>query len=135
MKTRKILDTSILIHFWRRRRRRSRARGAVTPAVVRGWAQGLIELRQTDAIVTPVYVEMIAGVTDRRELKLTQAFLDEFRQLDGGMIPEQDWREAVRLAQRVPRDSRPRQLGDCLIRAIANRLKHVVETLDSGFPR
>lgn len=36
-------------------------------------------IHETDAIVTPVYLEMIAGVTNAEELHLTQAFLDEFR--------------------------------------------------------
>jgi predicted nucleic acid-binding protein len=127
-----ILDTSMLIHYWRTCRRK--VRGEVTPPVVRALAQELIERYNTDAIVTPVYVEMLAGVTDRQTLRLTQAFLGEFRCIDGGHISAADWEETIRLAQRVPRDAKPRQLGDCLIRAVANRLRHRVITHDASFP-
>jgi hypothetical protein len=34
----------------------------------------------------------------------------------------------------VPRNGKPRQLGDCLIRAIAARLKYDVQTVDGSFP-
>ncbi len=78
---------------------------------------------------------MVAGATNRQELRLTQAFLEEFRCIDSGRIPQQDWTEAVRLAQRVPRDGSPRQLGDCLIQAISKRLRHQVATHDARFPR
>jgi predicted nucleic acid-binding protein len=127
-----VLDTSVLIRHWRRCR--AAMRGPVTPAVVRGWAESLIRQRKTDAIVTPVYVEMLAGATSAEELRLTRAFLEKFRRIDGGRIPEGDWAEAIRLAQRVPRDAKPRQLGDCLIRAIAKRLRYTVFTHDAGFP-
>lgn len=128
-----VLDTSILIAHWHTCR--TAARGMITPAVVRWWAESLIRLRETDAIVTPVYVEMLAGVTSAEECRLTRAFLEKFHRIDGGRIPEEDWAEAIRLAQRVPRNAKPRQLGDCLIRAIADRLNYAVFTLDSSFPR
>jgi predicted nucleic acid-binding protein len=131
-KEKKVLDTSVLIRWWKVCRARTRVE--LTPALVRGWARELIAFYKTDAIVTPVYLEMIAGVTDQEELRLTRAFLGEFRCIDEGHIPQQDWQEALRLAQRVPRDAKPRQLGDCLIRAIANRLKHKVTTHDTSFP-
>jgi len=79
------------------------------------------------------YIEMVGGITSRRELELTKAFLGVFTCIDQKRIPASDWQEAIRLAQRVPRDRRPRQLGDCLIRAIANRLKYNVLTFDTGF--
>lgn len=127
-----ILDTSVLIRFWQQRSGGSLR--AVTPAAAADWGQELIKIHDTDAIVTPVYLEMIAGVRSQQELRLTRAYLGCFRCIDGREIPAEDWREALRLAQRVPRDSSPRGLGDCLIRAIANRLKHSVQTLDQGFP-
>jgi predicted nucleic acid-binding protein len=49
------------------------------------------------------------------------------------ILPE-DWQEAIRIASRVPRSPAPRQLGDCLIRAIAHRLKYEVFTSDMNFP-
>jgi predicted nucleic acid-binding protein len=131
MKQRQLLDTSVLIQEWLTRR--AGAKKPIRVADVQGWAKDLIALHETDAIVTPVYVEMIAGVKSAEELKLTRAFLGEFECLDEGYISAEDWQEAVRLAQRVPRDRRPRQLGDCLIRAVANRLRYRVVTLDTGF--
>ena len=53
----------------------------------------------------------------------------------GGNVTTADWQEAIRIARRVPRNRKPRQLGDCLIRAIANRLRYKVETLDADFPK
>jgi predicted nucleic acid-binding protein len=60
---------------------------------------------------------------------------EEFRLADDGAVTMEDWEEARRLAVRVPRVGRPRQLGDCLIRAIANRLRLRVKTFDIGMPR
>jgi predicted nucleic acid-binding protein len=133
MRSKWLLDTSILIGFWRHSRKR--LRGDLTPEVAQDWAKRLITLRKTNVIVTPVYVEVIAGVTNRDELRATQAFLAEFRCIDNAVISPADWQETIRMAQRVPRDSKPRQLGDCLIRAIADRLNYEVATVDSGFPR
>jgi predicted nucleic acid-binding protein len=127
-----ILDTSVLISWWRQCRRGRQLADLVEADVVR-WATQLAERRQTDAIVTPVYLEMIGGTVDRRELRLTQAFLACFRCVDERRIPPTDWAEALRLAQRIPRKPRPRDLGDCLIRAIANRLNYGVITHDTGF--
>ena len=106
-----------------------------TPSDARHWAKQTIELYDTNAIVTPVYVEMVAGVSDKHELELTHAFLAQFDSIDKGKISQADWEEAIRIAQRVPRNRKPRHLGDCLIRALANRLRYKVETLDDDFPK
>lgn len=134
-----VLDTSILIGCWHSNR--SKSKGELTPKAVQGWARQLTKDQGTDAIVTPVVVEMLCGVMGREQLVLTRAFLECFRVIDDGNIPKGDWEEAIRLAQRTPRrrrgvvDSGGRHLGDCLIRAIANRLRYEVETHDEGFPR
>jgi predicted nucleic acid-binding protein len=130
---RSVLDTSVLIASWRSHARGSLARKTPVDAV--RWARRTIERYDTNAIVTPVYLEMIAGVSDRHELRLAQAFLGEFHCVDNGTITRADWLEAVRLAQRVPRNRKPRHLGDCLIRAVTNRLRYSVETLDLDFPK
>jgi predicted nucleic acid-binding protein len=72
---------------------------------------------------------VLAG-TNQETLQLTQAFLSEFRVIDAGTIPRSDWESATRRAKRIPRDGKPRQLGDCLIRAIAERLHYDLETFD-----
>jgi predicted nucleic acid-binding protein len=127
-----VLDTSILINHWRRKRQRPLER--YRAADVRKWAKELIAFQDTDAIVTPVYLEMVAGVTNRHELDLTRAYLAEFQCIDERRILEEDWDDAIRRAQRVPASGRRRDLGDCLIRAIAERLNYDVQTSDLGFP-
>jgi predicted nucleic acid-binding protein len=128
----RILDTNILIGHWRRCWKK--ARGLIKVGDVVGWARDIIRTHETNAIATPVYLEMIAGVTGPEELRLTQRFLAEFECVDEARILRQDWQLAIRLAQRVPKDGRPRQATDCLIRAIARRLKFDVRTRDTGFP-
>jgi predicted nucleic acid-binding protein len=128
-----VFDTSFLIWHWQRSKQR--ARRPIESDDARPWARRLIDLRRTDAIVTPSYIEFVAGVRDTGELDLARSYLGEFRIIDGGRILPEDWVEARRLAERVPNDRKPRQLGDCLIRAIARRLKHEVLTLDRSFPR
>ena len=126
-----ILDTSVLVAFWRKCR--AGLRRELTTAVAQSWARNLMRLYENPAIVTPVSVEFLAGVCDGRELRATQAFLNEIPCADAGSIPKRDWQEAIRVAQRIPRKPHPRQMGDCLIRAIANRLKHQVVTIDRKF--
>jgi predicted nucleic acid-binding protein len=130
---RRILDTSVLIGAWQR----GRGRGPLPSDldVVRQWAEQLISLYRSDAIVTPVAIEYIAGVRSSEELRTALAFLDCFRVIDAANVSPDDWLEARRLAERVPRDGRPRHLGDCLIRALARRLRHDVVSLDLAFPR
>src|SRR5271157_6097199 len=113
----------------------------------------LIEIYDTKAIVSAVEIEVLAGVRDPHELELTEAFLDEFDIVDERRIPPQDWEQAGIIAKRVvkydrqvPRRSRrrdreqnprtqARDLGDCLIAAIALRLNYAVLTEDRGIPR
>jgi predicted nucleic acid-binding protein len=77
----------------------------------------------------------IAGIQSSSEMELARSYLAEFEIVDEGRILEEDWEHAKRLAARVPRDGKPRQLGDCLIRAIAIRLKCEVRSLDTRFQR
>jgi predicted nucleic acid-binding protein len=130
---RQILDTSVLIYHWRRMSAGSLK--VSTAQHARRWARNLIRIEETDAIVSPVALELTCGARDAHELRLTLAFLKEFRVADGGKVVPEDWEEARGLALRIPRDGRPRQLGDCLIRAIANRLRLRVKTFDTGMPR
>ena len=85
--------------------------------------------------MTPVYIEFLGGARSAAELKLYVEYLKSFDVLDKHRIAPEDCQEAIRIAQRVPRSGSPRQLGDCLIRAIANRLNADVFTLDREFPR
>ncbi len=130
--TKNVLDTSVLLHWWNQRR--SRHRGPVTAAHARAWGRELAAIEETTIIVTPVLLEVVGGTTSTAELRLMRAFLEPFECVDGQRITARDWEEARRLAQRVPRDRRPRQLGDCLICAIANRLHYKVRTDDTAFP-
>ncbi len=130
---RSVLDSSVLIGSWRHL-----SGGKLkqkTPGDAVRWAKQTIKTFDTNAIVTPAYLEMIAGASDEHESRLTEAFLAEFDCVDGGNVTPADWGEARRIAKRIPRNRKPRHLGDCLIRAIANRLRYKVETLDADFPK
>jgi predicted nucleic acid-binding protein len=127
----RIIDTSYLISHWKAF---PDPTGRTTENM-RLWAEKFIAQYGTSLIVSPVYLEMVAGVTSSDELKLTHAYLDPFVIVDAGNIPKADWEEARRIAQRVAPNGGKRQLGDCLVRAIANRLNcDVVHTLDRKFP-
>lgn len=128
-----LLDASILIHHWYQCRTKPLRECSVADA--EAWAEKLIALEMTKAIVTPVYIELLCGVSSSHEGQLTRAYLNRFQCVDGGHIPREDWEEAIRLAQRIPVTNKPRQLGDCLIKAIAKRLHYRVRTRDKGFPR
>jgi predicted nucleic acid-binding protein len=127
-----ILDTNILINHWHRSRVGPLASKTVADA--ESGASKLIGIYQTAVIVTPVYLEFVGGVHNAHELRLARAYLNSFRLLDAGKITAEDWNEARRLAERIPRDSKPRHLGDCLIKAIAIRFRCEVESPDLGMP-
>jgi hypothetical protein len=57
-----VLDTSVLLGWWNRCRSQS---GHAADAGVERWARELIRLHDTDAIVTPVQIEILGGVTNR----------------------------------------------------------------------
>jgi predicted nucleic acid-binding protein len=131
---RRVLDTNYLISHWGNCLRGNRI-AEQNPQSVKRWARQLIKNCGTDAILTPVYIEFIVGLRSEYEVRLAQAYLGEFVVADSGKITDDDWAEARRIAARVPRDGRRRQLGDCLIRAICNRLRYEILTADTGFPR
>ena len=122
----------MLIWAWHAFRRK--AQGPVGSREPEERARRLIDLYKTDAIVTPVRIEFVAGARDTQELEAFRIYLAMFDNVDEGRILPEDWSEAIRYAEWIPRDGRSRQLGDCLIRAIARRLKYGVWTQDSGFP-
>ena len=129
---RQLLDSNLLIRHWRLSRRGDLA--TKTRADAARWAAQLIETRHSRLIATPVVVEFLAGVQSSHELDLARAYLEQFSVIDKGEIPRRDWDEARRLAQRVPPDGSPRQLGDCLLKAIAIRFRCDVDTRDKRFP-
>jgi predicted nucleic acid-binding protein len=145
----RLLDSTLLIaHF-----QRFSPLAQKGPEDARNWANRLIDNKGTNAIVSPVVIELLAGVRDSHELALTEAFLEKFEVVDERRIPPQDWEQAGIFAKRVvkydrevPRGSRrrdreqnpktrARDLGDCLIMAIALRLNYVVLSHDRGIPR
>ncbi len=131
---RHVLDTSILISHWRHCLK-GKTLAQINEKEAESWGQRLIEIERSDAIVTPVSIEFLCGVRDRREINLARAFLKPFKTIDDRRTLKRDWQEALRLAARVPASQRPRDLGDCLIRAIARRLNHEVRSFDTGMPR
>jgi predicted nucleic acid-binding protein len=129
----RILDTSILIRHWRTKAIGTLSNWNTEDATE--WAGELIELRRADAIVSPVYVEFVAGVRSSHELQLARAYLARFRVVHAWNVLAADWTLARQFAERVPKDGKPRQLGDCLIRAIAERLTYDVDRIDVRFAR
>ena len=129
----KIFDTNKLIKQWRRSRKRPLV--DYTRADAESWARELIGIYQTNSILTPVYLEVVGGVVDRHEMELTKAFLSKFLILDEGRILPEDWTKARQLAERIAPGSRPRGAIDCLIKAIAIRMKCELLTDDGGMPR
>jgi len=129
----RVLDTNKLIRHWKR----FRPAGEKTELEAETWAKRLILIEATDAIVTPVELEMLGGDLNERDRRLTRAYLKPFRVIDQGRVIREDWEAARRLVERIPRGSapRPRGLVDCLIIAIATRLNHEVWTDDQGMPR
>lgn len=130
---RKILDTNVLINFWGLRSN-AKATGKCTVAQARAWGDALIKLEDTNAILTPIYIEFVAGTRSVQEIQLARAYLGRFKIVDEGRVLAQDWIEAQRIAERVPYDGLHRRLGDCLIRAICNRLNYTVVTREQRFP-
>ncbi len=128
---RRIVDTNLLI----RQFRRLAPYVDKSPQDAARLADELIRSLDADAILTPIEIEMIAGVVDRHEMTLTEAFLDRFRIIDGRQIGPEDWKEARRIAKHVGPGADRRQLGDCLITAIAARLRYRVATEDQGMIR
>ena len=130
---RRILDTNVLINHWGREFSKTRP-STLTLKDARRSAEKLIELQSSNTILTPVYLEFLCGKGSEHEVTLAKAFLSKFEIADGGRILDQDWQNAKRIAARVPRDGLRRQMGDCLIRAICDRLKLEVFTFEKRFP-
>jgi predicted nucleic acid-binding protein len=134
--TKTVLDTSVLLDFWHRRVGNAWEEMALDAA--RAIAEPLIRVEQTRAIVTPVRLEVLCGGRTAHEVALFDAYLSAFDVVDRGDVLRQDWELAEQLARRIPRNWRlhgkRRQLGDCLIRAIAKRLRYDVRSHDKGFP-
>jgi predicted nucleic acid-binding protein len=128
-----VQDTSVLIKHWRNSR--AGTLSGTTVADVGIWARSLIETQGTNAILTPIYIEFVCGVTNRHEMNLAHAYLDQFEIIDQGDITRADWILARRMAERIPAESSRRGLVDCLIKAIAVRLRREVQTFDLGMPR
>jgi predicted nucleic acid-binding protein len=95
-------------------------------------ARSLIAARNTDIILSPTAVEFLCGILNQDEMRLREAFLKPFHVLDQGRTLPEDWEEARRFAKHAGHHARPRDLGDCLITAIADRLNLEVETDDKG---
>jgi hypothetical protein len=78
---RNVLDTSILIAHWRRCRL-ARPLTEIDETEAERWARQLIKIEQSDATVTPVVLEFLCGIGDRREMILARAFLKLFKAID-----------------------------------------------------
>ncbi|MEZ6233190.1 MAG: PIN domain-containing protein [Phycisphaerales bacterium] len=130
----RVFDTNYLIGAWNRHGPPQ----SLTEARER--AKQFLNTMGSGGILSPIRLEFLSGARTKQELRLYDAFLDQFEVLDLAAkrqrgVRAEDWTEAERLVRRVPPDGKPRHLADCLIRAIANRLGVEVLTNDAGFPR
>ncbi|MFO0964694.1 MAG: hypothetical protein U0793_03780 [Gemmataceae bacterium] len=98
------------------------------------WAKELIDLRNSNTIVTPVLVEFLCGARTNTERELFRAFLAPFQILDNREVAPDDWDCTQKYAERIPRDGKPRELGDCLIKALAEKYRRSVDSLETRFP-
>jgi predicted nucleic acid-binding protein len=130
---RRVLDTNILLSFWWKRFKERPQERAEADA--RHWGRELIEAYQSNAILTPIAIELVMRSTNDVELKLRRAFLEAFDIVDQGRISREDWAAARRYAERIPPSGQHRQLGDCLILALAARLSLDVISADRGLIR
>jgi len=125
------LDTNVLIdHF-----NRLRSLGHKTVSDAEEWARSLILVRSTNVILSPMVIEFLCGILDQDEVVLREAYLKPFLVLDRQKITAGDWREAQRIAKHVGAHAKRRSLGDCLITAIADRLKLEIVSEDQGLKR
>ncbi len=127
----RVLDTNILItHFQQLRPLNDKGTGDAEE-----WARRLIKDKEADAIVSPIEVEFLCGVLNEHERRLRESYLRPFRVIDDRRTLPQDWQEARRVAKHPGFHTGPRDLGDCLITAISDRLNHEVITDDKGLLR
>ncbi|MGD0139162.1 MAG: PIN domain-containing protein [Tepidisphaeraceae bacterium] len=131
---RRVLDTNVLINHWRRSFP-LKGSNQIPHRKAVACARSLIELQNSNAILSPIYIEYLCGPQSAGGVENARNYLDQFEIVDEGRILPEDWKESKRIAGRVSRNSAPRDMGDCLIRAICNRLNMDVVTLDAHFPR
>jgi predicted nucleic acid-binding protein len=125
------LDTNILInHFLR-----LRPLGNKTVRDAEAWAHALISERSANVILSPMVIEFLCGILDQNEVDLREAYLKPFLVMDRQRITVGDWREARRIAKYAGAQAKRRSLGDCLITAIADRLKLEIISEDQGLKR
>jgi hypothetical protein len=127
----RVLDTNILFNHFQRLRPLE-GRGTED---AEAWARDLISNKGTDAIVSPVEVGFLCGVIGQHEMRLREAYLLPFKIIDEHRTLPQDWQEARRLAKHPGYQPRSRDLGDCLVLAISDRLHHEVDSGDLGLRR
>jgi predicted nucleic acid-binding protein len=129
----RVLDTNILINHWRRHFSQIN-RKQINRDDAKECGRSLIKHQGSHAILTPIYLEFICGMNSAAEVDLARHYLGQFKIMDGGLIQRTDWETAKNYAARVPRGGSRRQMGDCLIRAVCDRLRLDILTADRGFP-
>jgi hypothetical protein len=131
-KRRNILDTCILVENWRRMR--AKQKKFVDEKEIDRWAKKLIRLEDSNAILSPIRLEIMGGIHNRKEYRQMERYLSHFRVIDEGIILPQDWSQAEQL-HRLEIEKHGKALGplDSLIKAIAHRLGHEVRSEDKGF--
>ena len=131
MPSKRLADTNALIKHFRELRPYDRK----TTEQAEEWGRSYA--REFNAvIVAPVEVEFLAGIVDRHEMTLAEAYLRPFSLADRREPVARDWEEARRVAKHVGFQAARRQLCDCLITALADRLHiDVIQSEDKGLHR
>jgi predicted nucleic acid-binding protein len=124
-------DTNILINHFNRHR----PLDGKSEKDAESWVQILTQDHDTKLILSPVEVEFLCGVVDEHEMRLREAFLRRFEVADDHRTLPEDWKEARRFAKHPGYQPRSRDLGDCLLLAIADRLNLRIITDDKGLKR
>jgi predicted nucleic acid-binding protein len=126
----RVIDTNVLIWLWHGRPPATRpVRSEETAdAAATAW----LRAHPGDAILTPVRLEFLAGTRDKEEQRLADRFLSHFKVLDGGRVLPDDWKRAEHFVRRVRGTGTARQLVDCLLLAICDRLHAELHTRERG---
>ena len=130
----RVIDSNVLLGLWHGRYPSPIKVKVRTKRTAKLVAATWLRIYPGDGVLTPIRLELVGGGLDRDAVQLTDYFLDLFPLFDGGDVRREDWNTASRLARRVPFEPRPRGAVDCLTRAICQRLRLDLESLDTGLP-
>lgn len=129
----RVIDHNVVLAIWHGRV--PDGRKVRTEETARLAADEWLHKHPGDGLVTPVRLEFLGGTDDREEQRLGDLFLDRFPLYDGGRVLPEDWAVAERYARRIRGTGTKRDVIDCLVLALCDRLNADIYTLDLGARR